>query len=261
MDQKNFIHQLGNRNRISSPPQRIISLVPSQTEFLADLELEDRVVGITKFCVHPEAWRKTKTIIGGTKNFDVDKIRSLRPDLIICNKEENYEEGIVQLQSVCPVWMSDIVTLQDSYRMMEDIGDLTDTKNKASDIVSEIKISLFEIQKLRSLRTLYLIWKKPWMGAASGTFINEMMTVAGFANCLENETRYPELTSEAIRQLNPELILLSSEPYPFNESHFKELTAICPDAKIVLVDGEMFSWYGSRLLKFAGYVKYLKTLL
>ena len=117
-----FIDHLGKQISISFPPKRIISLVPSQTELLADLGLEDRIVGITKFCIHPEPWQKTKTIVGGTKKFRFDVIDSLKPDLIIGNKEENYQGGIEQLKSQYPVWMSDIVTLKDAFAMIREIN-------------------------------------------------------------------------------------------------------------------------------------------
>jgi ABC-type Fe3+-hydroxamate transport system substrate-binding protein len=242
-------------------PQRIISLVPSQTELLADLGLGDRVVGITKFCIHPEEWRKTKAIVGGTKNFDFDMIRSLNPDLIIGNKEENYQEGIEELQKHFPVWMSDIVTIDDACQMILSIGDISDASEKASALIERIKNEFKSVVRLEPQSTLYLIWKNPWMGAASGTFIDEMLKLSGLRNCLKSKTRYPELTSDEIGQLNPELILLSSEPYPFKEKHMEELQMLCPTSKILLVDGEMFSWYGSRLLKFPTYLEDLRRVL
>lgn len=250
-----------NVTLIPVSPARIISLVPSQTELLSDLGLADRVIGITKFCVHPESWRKTKAIVGGTKQFDFDAIRELSPDLIIGNKEENYEEGIKELSKIYPVWMSDIVTLEDSLQMITQLGKLTQTETKAAEIVNSIRDSFSNLPKLPALKTLYLIWRKPWMAAASGTFIHEMMTLAGLSNCINNQSRYPELTSQQIRALNPQLILLSSEPYPFREKHIQEINQLCPDAKILLVDGEMFSWYGSRLLKFAAYLQTFRKAL
>lgn len=261
MNTKTLIDQLGRNITVPASPGRIISLVPSQTELLADLGLGDRVVGITKFCVHPEGWRKSKMIIGGTKQFDFDAIRASNPDLIIGNKEENYEEGINELSKIYPVWMSDIVTLEDSLQMIAQIGNLTQTESKATEIVNSVRASFSGLPKLPALKTLYLIWRNPWMATATGTFINEMITLSGLQNCLGDETRYPELTSEQIQTLEPELILLSSEPYPFREKHVQELTKFCPQAKILLVDGEMFSWYGSRLLKFAQYLQTVKTVL
>lgn len=256
-----FTDQLGNSVQIPLPPQRIVSLVPSQTELLADLGLGDRVVGITKFCIHPEEWRKTKTVIGGTKKFDFDRIRSLQPDLIIGNKEENYPEGIETLSAQFPVWMSDIVTLADTLLMISGVGQITNTAFKSDKIVSGIESSFSKLNKLPPLRTLYLIWKSPWMAAAPGTFIHEMMILSGLKNCFDKQTRYPELNTEQIKRLNPELILLSSEPYPFKENHKEELQQLCPNARILFVDGEMFSWYGSRLLKFPSYLESLRRVL
>jgi ABC-type Fe3+-hydroxamate transport system substrate-binding protein len=258
---KTLIDQLGNSITLSSSPQRIISLVPSQTELLADLGLDDEVVGITKFCIHPKSWQKTKTIVGGTKNFRFDVIESLKPDLIIGNKEENYQEGIAQLKSKYPVWMSDIVTLNDAFAMIQQTGDLTDTSERTTNLLAQIKNSFLSIEKLPPLKTLYLIWQKPWMAAAPGTFIHELMTTAGLVNCLSQHTRYPELDEEKIKALNPELIFLSSEPYPFVQKHVSEMKSLFPRAKIMLVDGEMFSWYGSRLRKFPEYLKALRTML
>ena len=253
--------QLGYKISIPFPPKRIISLVPSQTELLADLGLDSKVVGITKFCVHPKSWQKSKTIVGGTKNFRFDIIESLKPDLIIGNKEENYQEGIDQLKSKYPVWMSDIVTLNDAFAMVDQVGELTNTTERATDLLVQIKKSFSTIEKLPPLRTLYLIWQKPWMGAAPGTFIHELMTTAGFVNCLSQYTRYPELDEEKIKALSPDLILLSSEPFPFVQKHVSELDSIFPNTRIALVDGEMFSWYGSRLKKFSEYLKSLRQQL
>ncbi len=258
---RTFIDQLGNQSTISFPPQRIISLVPSQTELLADLGLEDRIVGITKFCVHPEGWQKSKAIIGGTKKFDLDKIRLLQPDLIIGNKEENYQEGIGQLKAEYPVWMSDIVTMQDALEMIRQLGELTNTRTKADKIVQQTEEVFLGLVKLPPLRTLYLIWRKPWMAAAPGTFIHELLTAAGLQNCLTSSNRYPELSEEEIKSLDPELIFLSSEPYPFQQKHVDEIRKIYHQAKVMLVDGEMFSWYGSRLRKFPDYLRTVSSTL
>ncbi|MBX2967333.1 MAG: ABC transporter substrate-binding protein [Cyclobacteriaceae bacterium] len=246
--------QLGQPLEIPFPPKRIISLVPSQTELLFDLGLADEVVGITKFCVHPSAWRKTKTIIGGTKKFNFDTIEQLKPDLIIGNKEENYKEGIEALQQKYPVWMSDIVTLTDAFAMIQSIGEITGRLTQAETLVSMVKSSFQELTKITSTRVLYLIWRNPWMGAGAGTFIHEMLTVAGFENCLQNRERYPEFSSSEIAALKPDLVFLSSEPYPFTEKHITGVQVLLPEANIICVDGEMFSWYGSRMRYFASYI-------
>jgi ABC-type Fe3+-hydroxamate transport system substrate-binding protein len=249
MTSRSFFDQLGNQITIPHSPQRIISLVPSQTELLYDLGLGQQVAGITKFCVHPAHWLAEKQIIGGTKNFRFDIIDQINPDLIIGNKEENYKEGIGQLQEKYPVWMSDIVSFYQAMEMISGIGAVTSKETKAAEIVHNITTAFSHIKKRSQKRVLYLIWRNPWMAAGAGTFIHAIIELLGLANCLERRPRYPELSDDEIRSLDPEVIFLSSEPYPFAEKHRDELTALCPSAKIMLVDGEMFSWYGSRLTK------------
>jgi ABC-type Fe3+-hydroxamate transport system substrate-binding protein len=258
---RNFTDQMGKEVQVPFPPQRMISLVPSQTELLADLGLEDRVVGITRFCVHPAAWKKSKPVIGGTKHFRFDTIDSLQPDLIIGNKEENYREGIEQLSASYPVWMSDVVTLADALDMIQRIGDITSETVQSKKFIQQIVHLFGSIPELPPLRTLYLIWRDPWMGAGSDTFIHEMLLQAGLINALEENMRYPRLTADEIIQLNPDLVLLSSEPFPFRETHIGEIQALCPKSRALCVDGKMFSWYGSRMLRFPAYVRELRTRL
>jgi ABC-type Fe3+-hydroxamate transport system substrate-binding protein len=253
MHDPTHIDQRGKNINIPLPPRRIISLVPSQTELLADLGLEEHVVGITKFCIHPPAWRKTKALVGGTKHFDFEAIHSLQPDLIIGNKEENYKEGIEALEGRYRVWISDIVTLQDAFGMIAGVGQITGSSLAAGRLVDGIRNAFAQIKKHEQLSVLYLIWKKPWMAAGSGTFIHEMLATIGLNNVAGHLPRYPELTPQQIQELKPDLIFLSSEPYPFQDKHKAELQQLCPASKILLVDGEMFSWYGSRLLKAPAY--------
>jgi ABC-type Fe3+-hydroxamate transport system substrate-binding protein len=231
-------------------PKRIVSLVPSQTELLFDLGLDEETVGITKFCVHPEEWFRSKTRVGGTKTINIHKIAELQPDLIIANKEENVKEQIEALNSIAPVWVSDIHNLEDALEMIQTIGKLTDRYEKAEIIAKLIQHRFDHLNESvkKKLNTLYLIWRKPWMSIGTDTFIHHIMHRAGLENVCKEHNRYPELTNEEIVQLNPALVLLSSEPYPFKEKHIEELQQLLPDAKIMLADGEMFSWYGSRLL-------------
>jgi ABC-type Fe3+-hydroxamate transport system substrate-binding protein len=243
-----FSDQSGSTLTLPGTPERIVSLVPSQTELLYDLGLSREVVGITKFCVHPPHWRREKKIIGGTKNFNFEEIDSLKPDLIIGNKEENYREGIDRLKKQYPVWISDIVSFDDALKMIQGIAQITGKETRGFRIIEEINLSFAELKEQPARRVLYLIWRNPWMAAGSGTFIHTMLTRLGFINCLEKRHRYPELSPEEIRVLNPDVIFLSSEPYPFQEKHQEELYNLVP-SKSVLVDGEMFSWYGSRLIK------------
>jgi ABC-type Fe3+-hydroxamate transport system substrate-binding protein len=253
---KSFTDQMGSRIEINFPPQRIISLVPSQTELLADLGLDDEIIGITKYCVHPGTWQKTKYIVGGTKNFDLTAIKSLKPDLIIGNKEENFKDGIEQLKLLYPVWMSDISTLDDALGMITSIGKLTSKGDEANALAALIRKSFSGAIKFPRASVLYLIWRKPWMAAGVDTFINAMLDTIGLKNSLST-SRYPQLSVPDIQSLNPDYIFLSTEPYPFKEKHIDELSEICPHAKIMLVDGEMFSWYGSRLIKAPDYFRTL----
>ncbi|MGY6520857.1 MAG: ABC transporter substrate-binding protein [Mongoliitalea sp.] len=239
---------------IPESPQRIISLVPSQTELLVDLGLEDRLVGLTKFCVHPKGLKKQKTIIGGTKNFHFDKIDALKPDLIIGNKEENYQEGIEQLAEKYPVWMSDIYTLEDAFEMMNGVGAITGTTQKADELVHQLRSDFGSLANKHKGTAVYLIWNNPMMGVGPQTFIHDMLGRAGFENVM-TKSRYPEITLEELKALSPDFLFLSSEPFPFKQKHIDEFAAQLPQTCIQLVDGEMFSWYGSRLRYFRGYVE------
>ncbi|MBS1556050.1 MAG: ABC transporter substrate-binding protein [Bacteroidetes bacterium] len=256
---RHFTDQLQRTISFNYPPRRIVSLVPSQTELLFDLGLEEQIVGITKFCVHPLDKVKAKTKVGGTKNFNLDAIRLLQPDLIVGNKEENYQTGIEALEKEFPVWMSDIVTLQDALGMIQSVGKLTDKSLEADLLVERIRNSFSSIERRATCSVLYLIWKSPWMAAGKLTFIDSMLSAVGLKNVVE-ETRYPELFDAKIQALNPEVVFLSSEPYPFKERHVTELKNLLPNSTIQLVDGEMFSWYGSRLVKAADYFDGLRFI-
>jgi ABC-type Fe3+-hydroxamate transport system substrate-binding protein len=250
--------QMGRQVSIPVRPLRIVSLVPSQTELLYDFGLDDRVVGITKFCIHPTEWYKTKTRVGGTKNVHFDVIEKLQPDLIIGNKEENDRDCIEQLMQKYPVWMSDIKTLADAKAMIAAIGSITQTDAKAVEIITKIDNGFAQVQPLKPTKSsIYLIWRGPYMAAGADTFINHILELCGFyipGILSENDIRYPELDEDQLFHLNPEYIFLSSEPYPFKDKHIKELQEIVPNAKIMLVDGEMFSWYGSRLIHSGPYL-------
>lgn len=248
---------MGREVNVPSSPQRIVSLVPSQTELLYDLGLGDRVVGITKFCVHPARWLKEKVIIGGTKKFRFEAIDELEPDLIIGNNEENYQEGIERLATKYPVWMSDIFNPEDALAMIRQISTICNKGQEGSLLADKIDNGLKSIEKRDLGSTLYLIWNKPYMAAGRDTFIHEVLKLAGYENCVQM-SRYPEVPESALLEMNPDQVLLSSEPYPFKERHIEEIRALLPKARVRLVDGEIFSWYGSRLLKLPAYLRGLK---
>ncbi|AMJ68032.1 cobalamin-binding protein [Hymenobacter sp. PAMC 26628] len=251
--------QLGRRVAVPFPPQRIVSLVPSQTELLFDLGLGPRVVGVTKFCIHPPEARQQATVIGGTKNFDFAKIAACQPDLIIGNKEENYQEGIEQLAAQYPVWLSDVADLPGALRMIKQVGFITGRALVADTMAATVAERFGALSAAAAPESAaYLIWRKPYLAAATGTFIDDLLARAGFTNVFGALGRYPEVTSEQLARAAPQRILLSSEPYPFKEKHVAELQKICPLAHVQLVDGEMFSWYGSRLLHAADYLSQLR---
>jgi len=243
-------------------PKRIVSLVPSQTELLYWLGLEQETVGITKFCVHPDQWFRSKTRVGGTKAVNKSSVDSLQPDLIIANKEENLQEQVEALARDYPVWLTEIKNLEDALQMINDIGILVDKQKKAESLIREIGKSFDSLgSRLPTtnsrLATCYLIWQDPYMTIGHDTFIHDMLSKCGFENIFANKTRYPEVTVSQLQTANCELLLLASEPFPFKQKHVDELQIGLPNSKIVLVDGEMFSWYGSRLLSAAEYFKKL----
>ena len=242
-----------------------MSLVPSQTELLVDLGLEETIVGVTKFCVHPKHLRKEKTVVGGTKQVYFDKIKALKPDIILCNKEENTKEMISELEKIAPVHISDIYTIEDSLELIKMYGDLFNKTENANTIVDEISIKLNAFDELKSkhpkLKVAYFIWKNPWMVAGNQTFINEMLSINNFENVYQDVNRYPEITLSELKERQPDVVLLSSEPYPFKDSDIDEFKSACPDIKVNIVDGEAFSWYGSRLLKAFDYFEELQKII
>ncbi|MBK8951450.1 MAG: ABC transporter substrate-binding protein [Chitinophagaceae bacterium] len=255
-----YIDQTGRTIKLKISPHRIISLVPSQTELLYDLGLNDNVIAITKFCVYPNKWFLEKTKIGGTKNINIPLIRSLNPDLIIANKEENVKEQVEELATECPVWISDVNSLEDAYTMIGTIGCITKKNSVAQLLISRIKSSfaILDTQPAELVKAAYLIWNNPLMAVGSGTFINSMMEKAGFENIYRDKKRYPITDFNEIKAKHCRVLLLSTEPYPFSQIHISSFQQLLPGIKIILADGEIFSWYGSRLLKAPDYFSILK---
>lgn len=257
--EKVFTDMLGNRVTIPYPPKRIVSLVPSQTELLHTLGLEDETVGITKFCVHPETWFRKKKRVGGTKTVHTDMVGSLMPDLIIANKEENTREQIEELSARYPTWVSDIKTISDALHMIGEVGEITGRKERSAQLAKEIATGFRELsERHQPKRVAYFIWRKPWMCAGGDTFISDIITTMGWTNVFAGTKRYPEITLEDLKGKKTELVLLSSEPYPFKDAHIAEINEVLPGVEVRLVDGEMFSWYGSRMKEAIPYLTSLK---
>lgn len=248
-----FIDQMNREVDIPVvPPKKIISLVPSITELLVKFDLEDNIVAITKFCIHPENTFKTKEKIGGTKNLNIDKIKKLQPDLIIGNKEENVQQQINELSNYFPVWMSDVNTFDDAINMINQLGIILNRQYLANLLIQEIQTEFKKLENqqhfLFNKKVLYLIWYDPIMAVANSTYIHNILQKIGAINVLEHQQRYVQISFDEIKQLQPDYILLSSEPFPFKEKHKNEIQKnIGSDSKIIFVDGELFSWYGYRM--------------
>ncbi|MBU2020171.1 MAG: ABC transporter substrate-binding protein [Bacteroidetes bacterium] len=241
-----FVDQLGRSVRIDQKPVRIVSLVPSQTELLHALGLEDEVVGITKFCIYPQQWFQNKERIGGTKNLNIELIRSLNPDLIIGNKEENTFDDISILEKEFPVWMSDVNSLEDADDMILKLGEIVGKLELAQELKKNIHTAFQQLDNSVSpKKVLYYIWSEPDFVVGGNTFIDAIIKRIGWENVVK-ETRYPECHPRYIEEAD--CLLLSSEPFPFKEKHKEEFEKLYPNKEIILVNGEYFSWYGSRLL-------------
>ena len=259
---KTLIDQIGTSHSFETSPKRIISLVPSQTELLYDLGLEDKIIGVTKFCVHPYHFKSTKKRVGGTKKVHYEKIRLLQPDIIICNKEENTQEIVEELRKICTVWVTDIITIEDNFQMISDFGQIFNCRTEAQKWNDKLAFALSDfknfIKEKPFKKAAYFIWKDPYMVAGNDNFINELLKLNHFENIFQDKGRYPEIELEKLHlEKDLDLIFLSSEPFPFTEEHALEIKKNALHGKTVLVDGEMFSWYGSRLLKAFSYFKKL----
>ncbi|MCR9277177.1 MAG: helical backbone metal receptor [Pseudomonadaceae bacterium] len=254
--------QMGRAVNLQSLPRRIVSLVPSQTELLFELGVENRVVGVTRYCEFPARARRHKSLVGGTKQINVDVVAALKPDLIIGNKEENSKDDIDALSERYPVWMSDIETVDDALDMIEQVGALVGRGAVAADMAARIGASLdtmTETYDESPPSVAYFIWRKPFMVVGRRTFIDDLLKRAGFSNAFDRLERYPEVTPVELADAEPQVVFLSSEPFPFEQKHVDEMRRMLPSAHVRIVDGTLFSWYGSRLALSADYLSELLT--
>lgn len=231
-----------------SRPSSIVSLVPSLTELLFDVGLGDQISGRTRFCVHPADKIEGVPIIGGTKNPRIDKIKEIGPDLIISNKEENRKKDIDELKSMTEILLTDIASIEDALITIYDIGKRCGAEKRADSLIRDIRMELDRIPDEPKQRVAYFIWREPWMTVGRDTYIHSVLKNWNLENVYDEQVRYPKTSFGELQQKNPELILLSSEPYPFKKKHQEEIQEACPQARVLLVDGEWFSWYGSRML-------------
>jgi len=229
---------------------KIVCAVPSITELLYDLGLAQYLVGRTKFCIHPHNQIDEASVIGGTKNLNIKKIQELNPSIIIANKEENSKDQIELLKQKYEVVLTEIDNFRDAINTIRLIGNRLNCAIEASVLINKIEQEFKALSNIntRNHNAIYFIWNNPMMCAGNNTYINSMLAYAGFNNIIKTD-RYPELKESELKMHSPEYVLLSSEPYPFKEKHIKYFEHLLPNAKVLLVDGEMFSWYGSRMLK------------
>jgi len=248
---------------LDRPPRRIVSLVPSQTELLAHLGLGETVVGITRFCVRPPHWHDEKTIVGGTKKVDVDQVRALHPDLILANHEENTRDDVTALSEVAPVFVTQVKTVTEALDMIRTVGHLTDAAGQTSTLAGKIISRFSRLPDFPPLRTAYLIWREPYMTVGGDTFIHDVMSWGGFENAFGDRARYPEVSIDILAEMNLDLVLCSSEPFPFHrkEEFSQELRDALPHTSVEVVDGQPFSWYGPRLLDTPSYLQELRKTL
>ena len=255
-----FYDQLNRKVELNSTPKRIVSLVPSQTELLVDLGLEDNLVGVTKFCVHPQHLRQKKEVVGGTKQVNVDNIRKLAPDLILCNKEENTPQMVEELQELAPVHVSDVKTVDGAIELIREYGEIFKARENAFEIAGKILDQRNDFRQFiveKPLRKVaYFIWKRPLMAVGSDTFIDHLLRLNNFENIFSGEkSRYPEVEIQDVAGRKPDLILLSTEPFPFKEEDKEAFQKVVRKDGIHIVDGEYFSWYGSRLVAAFNYFR------
>lgn len=263
---RTFFDQLDREVRVNGRPGRIISLVPSQTELLVDLGLEDSIVGVTKFCVHPPGLKERKKIVGGTKKVNSDKIGALSPDIILCNKEENTPEMVAELEKFAPIHVSDVVNLDDSIELIREYGEIFEVRDQAFKIAGDVIRKRDEFRdfiKTQPVKKVaYFIWKNPWMVVGGNTFIDHLLKMNNFENVFAAEkSRYPETDMLSLAKMKVDYVFLSTEPYPFEQEHKKEFEGVIKASHIHIVDGEYFSWYGSRLIGAFDYFKSLQSLL
>jgi len=261
MTKKTILDQMGRKIEINENPSRIVSLVPSLTELLYFYSMDDQIKGVTEYCAFPAEKTQKVAKVGGPKTLNIELIRELNPDLIIASKEENTKKQVEALEKEFPVWISDVCSLEDAYKMIEKIGHICNKKDLAQNLSSNIEKSMELLHYKSNIKVAYLIWENPYMTAGKNTLINDIINKLGFNNVFEHYNRYPRITSKEISESKADFILLPSEPYHFTASHMDKFKKLCPQSKILLVNGQFFSWYGNRLLLAVNYFKTIANVI
>ncbi len=242
-----FADDVGRSVEMMWPPQRIISLCPSITETLYTLGLSSRVVGRTRFCIHPQPDVMSAENIGGTKQVDFERVAKLFPDLMIAEKEENTRDTVSVLEQSYPVYVANVTSVASAVKLIRNLGDLTGSAERATSLAASVEAKVRQVASVFPRTMAYLIWEKPYMGVGANTYLHDLLAHFGFVNVLAGRAeRYPEISLTELQRLRPEVVFLSSEPFPFDRRHQTALQAVLPKTRVVLVDGEI-SWYGARM--------------
>jgi ABC-type Fe3+-hydroxamate transport system substrate-binding protein len=253
MTNKKVIDHLGREVEFSFPPKRIISIVPGITDILYALDLENEIVGRTRYCIYPKDKVKQAKTVGGTKRIKMDQIRELEPDLIVSEKEENTKEIVAQLEKEFPVYVCEVQTLDDTFNIIEDLGKVTDRQKVSEKLQSEIRKAIQSLPSVHGKKFAYVIWQNPYMVAGSDTYITSLMEKMGFINAFAGyEGRYPEVSEDDFRNEDLDFIFLATEPFPFQEKHIQHFSELFPDVEVRSLDGEMF-WNGPRIIEASSY--------
>ncbi|WP_339254093.1 helical backbone metal receptor [Sporosarcina sp. FSL W8-0480] len=252
---KTVIDRVGRSVTYQFPPNRIVSLCPGITDTLLSLGLEEKIVGRTRFCIHPKGIVERIPAVAGTKDIKLEAIKDVKPDLIFVEKEENTKEIVEELEKHFPVYVAEVQTVDEAFQMIDDMGDLTDRKEAAAKLVSSIQQQFDSLPKTHEKRIAYVIWRKPYMVVGKNTYINSLLEKMGYINpFIDAEGRYPTVSAEDFQKANLDYVFLASEPFPYKEKHLKEFLEMMAKTKPLLVDGEMF-WYGPRMLKAVSYFR------
>ena len=249
-----------------APERRIVCLVPSITELLCDLGLDAALVGRTGFCIHPRELVRSIPKIGGTKDVDLEKLRSLSPTHVIVNVDENRKEDAQAIAGFVPALVvTHPLGPMDNLALYRLIGDIFGREREAEALCTRFEAAHAALQAaaraFSSQRVLYLIWKKPWMTVSRDTYVSRMLALVRWETVPETATdRYPKISLEETVG-DAAIVLLSSEPYRFRESDAGELREQLPGRKVALIDGEMTAWYGSRAIGALGYLARFRAAL
>jgi len=247
---------LGRELTFESPPRRVVSLCPALTETLFALGFGDAVVGRTSYCIRPAEHVRNVATVGGTKDVEIDRVRTLNPDLIIAAKEENPRRTVEALAETFPVYVIDVTDFESALQAITSLGHLTGRTEQARTLIDNVRNAFADLRPRATRRVAYLIWQKPYMAAGGNTYIHALLEKCGCENvCAQLTDRYPEVTIEMLRRFAPQWVLLPSEPFPFDDAHVAELAPQVAPARVRRIDGQMFSWYGSRMLAAAEYLK------